>query len=201
MRIELRAKTKAVIGSPVSPGRRSCLQLRLAAPLAVLAVAVSLPLLAPGLAVGGTRPHSVQSALDLSVVDQINELRVSFGLRPLTFSQGLFGAARVHCEQMVDGGYFGHQAPDGPSFDARLYAYYPQQHRVTYAVGENLLWSEGPMSGAAMVAEWMQSAPHRANLLNPRWRQVAVASLSVSWAPGAYSGLAVTVVTADFGVR
>jgi uncharacterized protein YkwD len=167
----------------------------------VLALAVSASLLAPGGAVGETRSHSAQTALEVSVLDQINALRTSFGLRPLTFSHGLFGSASIHCEQMVDGGYFGHQAPDGASVTVRLDSYYPQQHYVNYAVGENLLWSEGPMSGAAMVAEWMESPPHRANLLNPRWRQVAVAALSVRSAPGVFSERAVTVVTADFGVR
>ncbi len=189
------------MGSLVSQGRRPCLQLRLAAVLAVLALAVSASLLAPGGAVGGTRTHSAETALDVSVVDQINQLRLSLGLRPLTFSTALFGSATVHCEQMVDGGYFGHQAPNGSSFASRAYTYYPQQHHFYYAVGENLLWSKGSMSGAAMVGLWMRSAPHRANLLNPQWRQVAVAALSTGSAPGIYSGNPVTVVTADFGVR
>jgi uncharacterized protein YkwD len=175
--------------------------LRLAALLAVLALAVSVSLLAPGGAVGGTQSQSAQTALDVSVVGRINELRASFGLSPLTFSHGLFGSATVHCEQMVDGGYFAHQAPDGTSFASRLYTYYPLGHHAYYEVGENLLWSQGTISGAAMVAEWMQSPPHRANLLNPHWHQVAVATLSVPGASGVFSGRAVTVVTADFGVR
>ncbi len=178
-----------------------CLELRLVAVVAVAAVSIAASFLVPGGAAAGTREHSVQSAFDLSVVAQINELRVSLGLRPLSLSPGLFGSASLHCEQMVDGGYFGHEAPNGSSFAERLYAFYPQQHYADYAGGENLLWSAGPMSGAAMVAAWMQSAPHRANLLNPRWRQVAVAALSVPSAPGVYAGHAVTVVTADFGVR
>jgi uncharacterized protein YkwD len=185
----------------ISHARRYRFQLRLGVLSAVLAVALSTTLLAPGAAVGGTRTHSAESALDLSVVDQINQLRVSFGLRPLTFNRGLFSSATLHCEQMVGGGYFGHQAPNGSSFASRIYTFYPQRHHVFYAVGENLLWSEGPMSGAAMVARWMQSPPHRANLLNPRWRQVAVAAVSVRSASGVYAGLPVTVVTADFGVR
>ena len=103
---------------------------------------------------------------------------------------------------MLEGGYFGHQGPDGSSFASRLYPYYPQARPTYYAVGENLLWSEGSMSSAAMVAEWMGSPPHRANLLNPHWRQIAVATLASSSAPGVFSGLpTVTVVTVDFGVR
>jgi uncharacterized protein YkwD len=47
----------------------------------------------------------------------------------------------------------------------------------------------------------MKSPEHRANLLNPRWRQIAVAALSVPSAPGFFDDRPVTVVTVDFGVR
>jgi uncharacterized protein YkwD len=189
------------IESLLSHARRCCVELRPAAVVTAAAIAVAAAFLVPGGAAGGTRAQTAQSALELSVVDQINELRVSLGLRPLSVSRGLFGSASLHCEQMVNGGYFGHKAPNGSSFAVRLDAFYPQQHHVYYRVGENLLWSGGPVSGAAIVAEWMQSAPHRENLLDPRWRQVAVATLSVPSAPGVYAEAPVTVVTADFGVR
>jgi uncharacterized protein YkwD len=52
-----------------------------------------------------------------------------------------------------------------------------------------------------MVASWMKSPEHLANMLNPAWRQLAVAILSVPSAPGMYRGAPVTVVTVDFGVR
>jgi uncharacterized protein YkwD len=48
---------------------------------------------------------------------------------------------------------------------------------------------------------WMQSPPHRANLLNPRRRQIGLAAVRSSSAPGACKDMAVTIVTADFGVR
>jgi uncharacterized protein YkwD len=102
---------------------------------------------------------------------------------------------------MVEGGYFGHTAPDGSSLAARLAAFYPKGHHRHYAVGENLLWTRGPMSSSAMVARWMKSPEHRDNLLDPAWRQVAVAALRVPSAPGFWDDAPVTVVTVDFGVR
>jgi uncharacterized protein YkwD len=48
---------------------------------------------------------------------------------------------------------------------------------------------------------WLQSAPHRKNLLTSRWREVGLAALHTSAAPGSYGGRPVTVLTADFGVR
>lgn len=48
---------------------------------------------------------------------------------------------------------------------------------------------------------WLKSPPHRVNLLNPRRRQIGLAAVHSPSAPGAYKDLAVTIVTADFGVR
>jgi uncharacterized protein YkwD len=48
---------------------------------------------------------------------------------------------------------------------------------------------------------WMSSPVHRATLLNPAWREVGIAARHYSSAPGIYSRQAVTILTADFGVR
>jgi uncharacterized protein YkwD len=47
----------------------------------------------------------------------------------------------------------------------------------------------------------MQSPHHRANLLNPRWREIGLAAVHSDSAPGVYSGQSATIITADFGVR
>ena len=48
---------------------------------------------------------------------------------------------------------------------------------------------------------WMNSPPHRQNLLEKNWRQIGVSVKTFSSAPGVYHGLGVTIVTADFGAR
>jgi uncharacterized protein YkwD len=48
---------------------------------------------------------------------------------------------------------------------------------------------------------WMASPEHRANILNPAWRQIGIAAVNSPSAPGTYGGHDVTVVTTDFGVR
>jgi uncharacterized protein YkwD len=48
---------------------------------------------------------------------------------------------------------------------------------------------------------WLASPEHRANLMNPRWREIGVAAVHEAVAPGAFKGLDVTIVTTDFGVR
>jgi uncharacterized protein YkwD len=48
---------------------------------------------------------------------------------------------------------------------------------------------------------WMDSPPHRQNLLDPDWRLVGLSVKQFESAPGVYHGLTVTIVTADFGTR
>jgi uncharacterized protein YkwD len=52
-----------------------------------------------------------------------------------------------------------------------------------------------------MVARWLASPEHRAILLDPTWREVGIYAARVVPAPGFYGDRAVTIVTADFGVR
>ena len=175
--------------------------IRLRPAVVALAAVLLVHLLTPGGAGAGRKAQVALTTLELSTIDSINELRVSNGIEPLKLSPGLFGSAMLHCEQMVEGGYFAHTGPGGPSFAWRLAAFYPQGSHRYYSVGENLLWTLRPMSSQVMIAKWMGSPEHRANLLNPAWRQIAVAVLSVRSAPGVFDDGPVTVVTVDFGVR
>jgi uncharacterized protein YkwD len=174
---------------------------RLRPAVAALAAVFVVPLLVPGGAVAGRSSHLALTALELSTVDSINAFRVSNGVEPLSLSPALFGSATLHCEQMVEGGFFAHTNADGSSFASRVASFYPQGGHRYYGVAENLLWTPRPMSGQAMLAMWMKSPEHRANLLNPAWRQIAVAAVSVPSAPGVFEDEPVTVVTVDFGVR
>ena len=47
----------------------------------------------------------------------------------------------------------------------------------------------------------MASAPHRANLLRPGWREIGISVVGIAVAPGVYHGQTVMVATADFGAR
>jgi uncharacterized protein YkwD len=158
-------------------------------------------LIAPALSGAGGNSQLTLTELELSTIQSINTLRAAHGVGPLTVSPGLFGSAALHDEQMVDGGYFSHLAPDGSSFSDRLATFYPMGSHYYYSVGENLLYSLQPPTPDQMIAAWMKSFEHRRNLLNPLWRQIGVAALTVPSAPGVFDGAPVTVVTVDFGVR
>ncbi len=170
--------------------------------LAALFVAVALAATVwVGGASAGAGSRLALTALEQQTTEQINALRASYGLRPLKFSPALFESADEHCLQMIAGGYFGHRSTTGASFASRIETFYPIGRASYYAVGENLYWNAGSATSSQMIDEWMQSPEHRRNLLNPRWRQIGLATVSSPSAPGVYDGLAVTVVTADFGVR
>ena len=103
--------------------------------------------------------------------------------------------------QMAKLGFFSHDSANGQPFSQRLaQAYSPRGFR-TWSVGENLVWG-GPDIGAARALRlWLSSPPHRANLLNARWREIGLGAVHSASAPGVYGGRAATIVTADFGAR
>jgi uncharacterized protein YkwD len=135
------------------------------------------------------------------VLSEINVVRAQNDLRPLRLARPLSVAAGVHSREMGTRGYFDHDSADGTSFWKRVGRYYGSNGYRYWSVGENLLWSSGTMSAEAAVTMWMDSPPHRKNLLDRSWRQIGLSVKQFTSAPGVYHGLPVTIVTADFGVR
>ena len=56
-------------------------------------------------------------------------------------------------------------------------------------------------TASGSVEAWMASPGHRANILDPAWRQIGIATASSPDAPDDFANLGVTVITTDFGVR
>ena len=153
-----------------------------------------------------TRPHraaaptALLSSLEADIVSRINAQRTARGLRPLRVSVGLTKAAGYHSRQMGLFGFFEHESHNGAAFWRRIARFY-SPGRGYWSVGENIFWESPDTSGPSAVHEWMNSPPHRQNILTREWRDVGVAAVHFAAAPGACGGRAVTVVTADFGVR
>ena len=110
-------------------------------------------------------------------------------------------AAGRHSKEMAQRGYFSHDSANGSSFSSRLVRFYPSRGFRSWSVGENLLWASPDVGAARALRLWLNSPPHRANLLTPRWREIGLAAVHASSAPGVYGGRPATVVTADFGAR
>jgi len=131
----------------------------------------------------------------------INRERITHGESPLRVNAQLALAAQWHTDSMVDGDYFGHVGPSGRNALERLRAAgYIASSRVGYEIGENIAWGTGELaSPRAIVSAWMGSPGHRANILDPRYRDTAI-GVSARL-PGALGhGAAGGIYTQDFGV-
>jgi uncharacterized protein YkwD len=150
----------------------------------------------------GTNTSSVHlSSLEAELFGQINTLRARYGLRRLRLSPGLTAAAGQHSASMAEKGYFAHESADGSSFFKRIAFYYPYRGYSGWSAGENILYSTPDIDSGAALRLWMNSPGHRANLLSHSWREIGLGAVHSGSAPGVYNGDAVTIVTADFGVR
>jgi uncharacterized protein YkwD len=162
---------------------------------------LGLALAAPAAEASGTQSQSALAALNSGVLVQLNLVRSQHGLTPLQLSAGLAAAAQSHAAEMASDGYFAHASNSGAPFWKRLLKFYPQLPAKPWSVGENLLWTSGSLDATQAVAAWMASPEHRANILDPRWRQIGISSVAQTAAPGLYGGLNVEILDADFGTR
>jgi uncharacterized protein YkwD len=141
------------------------------------------------------------SRLESNLLRQINAERARHGLRALRWSTRLTRAADQHSASMAAKGYFAHESAGGGAFWKRIASYYSYRGYRQWSVGENLLWSSPSISPGGALRMWMNSPPHRENLLSNSWREIGLSAIHAEHAPGVYGGSEVTIVTADFGVR
>jgi uncharacterized protein YkwD len=165
--------------------------LRRFAAVALLALTV-----APA-ALAGSR----DTALESSVLVEINLVRRDHALPPLELSAKLAAAARQHTNEMGADGYFAHESVDHSVFWKRVARWYTPTGWRYWTVGENLLWASPDVSASHAITMWMNSPEHRANLLRRTWREIGLAAVRFDAAPGTYGGQPVTILTADFGAR
>lgn len=144
---------------------------------------------------------AILSAYEADIVRRMNAIRTARGLRALRISRQLSAAAAYHTNQMGLRGFFEHESANGADFWKRIERFYPSRQARSWSVGENILWGSPEISAAKAVREWMQSPPHRANILSREWREVGLGAAHFDSAPGEYRGGPVTIVTADFGAR
>ncbi|MBQ9805504.1 MAG: SafA/ExsA family spore coat assembly protein [Clostridia bacterium] len=102
------------------------------------------------------------------VVRLVNEIRVQNGLKELTHHWELSRVARYKSQDMRDNRYFSHTSPVyGSPFEMI------RNFGITYrSAGENI--ARGQTSPQAVVNAWMNSAGHRANILNASFTQIGV---------------------------
>ena len=108
------------------------------------------------------------SAFERQVVDLVNIERRKYGLQELSLSDKLSAVAREKSRDMQQNGYFSHTSPTyGSPFDML------RKFGIAYdTAGENI--AMGYSTPQAVVSGWMNSAGHRANILNSSFTQRGV---------------------------
>lgn len=102
------------------------------------------------------------------VIRLVNVERSKRGLKPLTHNWQLSRCARVKSEDMRNKNYFSHTSPTYGSPFNMIKAF-----NIPYSTaGENI--AAGQPTPQQVMNMWMNSAGHRANILNPNFTQIGV---------------------------
>jgi uncharacterized protein YkwD len=106
------------------------------------------------------------------MIHLINSIRSSRGLQLLNPNPVLNSIARSRSQDMLSRNYFSHYTPEGKNIFNILV-----ENGIMYALGaENLSQASPPSWGSpeAVINTWMNSGPHRANMLNPHYGQLGL---------------------------
>jgi uncharacterized protein YkwD len=150
------------------------------------------PALAAGfcaLLLAGGAAAARTSSTGLGLLQAVNAARTAHHLAPLRLDARLGAAVRAHSHELLQTNTFTHG-----DFLTRMLRF----HAVGPVVGENLAWGAGGYAAPKhVVAMWLASPEHRANLLRPGY-----ARIGLGFAQGRFRGAnGALVITADFAGR
>ncbi|MEK7218610.1 MAG: CAP domain-containing protein [Patescibacteria group bacterium] len=118
------------------------------------------------------------------ILELVNGERQKAALSPLTWNDRLALAAKRHAEDMQARNYFSHTGLDGSSASDRIKAagYGPTCTgcRWSTSFGENI--ARGQRTPEQVMADWMNSPGHRANILNPQFLELGIGIAGTYWA-------------------
>lgn len=145
---------------------------------------------------------SQATAYEQYMLELINRDRAqNGGLQPLAFNLNLNDAADGHTAWMLANGVFSHTGANGTDPGARMsnagYVF-----SGAWGWAENIAWvTTGGAAGfqdevAQLQTNLMNSAPHRANLLNGSYKEIGI-----GFATGLYQGHDSAFVTQDFAYK
>ncbi len=118
-------------------------------------------------------PAQSAASYEQQVLELVNEQRANYGLAPLSYSKELEAVAYAHSKDMAQNNYFSHTNLSGQSPFDRIHT-----AGISYrSAAENI--AAGQKTPQEVVSAWMNSAGHRANILNSSVTKMGV---------GIYSG-------------
>ncbi len=113
-------------------------------------------------------PAAVPDTQQQLILDLTNNERAAQSLPPLTWSPALARAAALHAQAIAQANNLTHQLPGEPDLTTRA----AQAGAHFQAIAENIAYG---FSAPSIERQWMQSAPHRANILDPRMNSIGIA--------------------------
>ena len=152
----------------------------------------------------GAQEAPTEENLDLiraSTLCLINRERIAHGESPLMLNTRLEQTAQAHTDEMSSDDYFAHDGPSGDTPASRMRAAgYIYSSQIGYEVGENIAWGTLWLATpSAIVAAWMGSPGHRANILDAHFRDTGM-GVSAHPPSSLADGQAGAIYTQDFGV-
>jgi uncharacterized protein YkwD len=129
-------------------------------------------------ALASARPARAQGPESLITLH--NQARAAYGLPPLQWNQQLWQAAGRHARDMAANNLTGHDGSDGSTSESRIRdagfggTYIAENVGYAWATDPAYLWKH-----PQMMDWWMNSPPHRANILNPSFTQIGMARIVV----------------------
>jgi uncharacterized protein YkwD len=130
-------------------------------------------------------PGSPSGNVTSDVAASVNQDRATSGLRALAWDNQLASYAQSWANHLATTGTLTHT-------DLGALMRLPWMS-AWWTLGENLLQGPGAMSAAAAENLWMNSAGHRADILNPSFTHIGVAA--------AWDGAGRLWLVAEFGAR
>ncbi|MFL5910553.1 MAG: CAP domain-containing protein [Gaiellaceae bacterium] len=169
--------------------------LRALAASAALTACLAVP--ANALACGNVHADANRASItqvDTSTVCLLNAERRRHGLPSLHVNRKLSLASKRHARSMAAHHYFAHG-----DFVDRIRAVHYLSGARSWIIGENIAWGSQRLgTPAEIVKAWMDSPPHRANILSRSFREIGIGVSRGAPVAGLNDG--VTYAT-DFGKR
>lgn len=115
------------------------------------------------------------ASFEASTFCLINQERAERGLAALSNNGKLAQAATGHSNSMRWNGFFSHESANGASFTDRIFDVGYMDNSEAWLVGENIAWGSFVVgTPRSMVTSWMNSPPHRKNILERKYRFAGV---------------------------
>ena len=179
---------------------------RLVLPVALTCIALALPSAASAAAPcanGAILPDATNiAAVKKATLCLLNQQRTTRGLSRLTSNGQLAKAAQSFSASMVSQRFFDHVSPSGSTLATRVRGgtSYLRGRIRSWSLGENLAWGSGVLATPReIVTSWMNSAGHRRNVLDRRFRHIGIGV--ATGAPDDVQGQPAATYTTDFGFR